>query len=385
MTTNILQLLHTTAAYQSAVMQLLVNEANFTAKQLDLKETVPAVVAADTNRWEVDRPPEGIGGSISSSNYSFWFHEGRLRSVDKLSWLSKISPPAAGVLELANRPSLLDTNTAYALAKESLASLSIDVAALEKKYPPRIFQPRGKKRGPDAQILPGSENILAVPLFMIGWGEEPEIPNLPEQLRQLNRPRPNRPPSDRSPVYVELLGTTRELLELKINDASLFTRPALQLADADKLLGPTPPPKHFVEELVGGPEAFQTIASPDKVEAWLLASDSGHGGFKKKDRTGPLQLKPENAKAFSDALIDFNSYLWNVSKDCIMDPGARLRFTRGKDVVDIWLCYECDMLAIIYGGKTKFTDFDPAHKTLVRALQTAFPKDQVVQSLRLER
>ncbi|MDQ6632750.1 MAG: hypothetical protein M3Y82_13510, partial [Verrucomicrobiota bacterium] len=103
--TNIIQFLHTTAAYQNAVLQLMVGEANFVAKQLDLKETVPVVAMAKTNEWEVEPPPDGIGGVVSSTNYTFYFHEGRLQSINKNNWLQKISPPVKDLVELAGRPS----------------------------------------------------------------------------------------------------------------------------------------------------------------------------------------------------------------------------------------------------------------------------------------
>jgi hypothetical protein len=384
MTTNILQLLHTTAAYQGAAAQLMVNEANFAAKQLDLKETIPAIVATDSRRWEVDPPPNGIGGAIQSENYLFWFNEGKLRSITKLKWFEKVSPPIHDVVALADRPSLLDTNSAYALAKQQLAALSVDVAALERKHPPNIFQLRAKKRGPDGEPLPGPATILAVPLFMIGWGEDQANPILRERLRQLNRPLPSRPPSALSPVFVELLGTTRELLELKINDASLITRPALQLTNASELLGEIPPPKHFVEQHLGGPAVYRAIETPDKVEAWLLNQHNNH--MENADRAGPVQLKPAVARQFSETLLKFDSYFWSaaegVSKGCIPDYGARLRFTRGSDIVDVHLCYECNILQITHAGGQNHADFDPAHAALVKALQAVFPTDPVVKSLK---
>jgi hypothetical protein len=379
--TNILQMLHTTAAYQSAVMQLMVNEANFAAKQLDLKETVPPIVATDSNRWSVEPVTEGIGGSVDSENYSFWFHNGKLRSIDKIKWFQKISPPANSVLDLADRPSLLDTNSAYQLAKERLAALSVDVAALEKEHPPTIFQVRGKKRGPNGEPLTGSNTLISSPLFMIGWGESPVNPILQARMRELNRPMPVRPPSDLSPVFVEFLGTTRELIDLKINDPSLLKRPVLQLTNAEQLLGPTPPPQHFVEEFVGGKDAYETISKPDKVEVWLLTAGIDHP---KVDRAGPVKLTAVTAKAFSDALLNFDSYSWRDGKQCIMDEGARLRFTRGADTVDIRLCYQCDMLTVTHKGSTRMGDFDYAHNALAKALQAAFPNDEIVKALQLK-
>ncbi len=51
MMTNVIAYLHTTFAYQSAVMQLAVGQANFDAQVLHLRETLPIVVPANTNVW----------------------------------------------------------------------------------------------------------------------------------------------------------------------------------------------------------------------------------------------------------------------------------------------------------------------------------------------
>src|SRR5258706_16301656 len=105
MITNVIQMLHTTAAYQTAVMQLMINEANFATKQLDLKDSLPINISADTNKWEIDPPPEGVGGFLSSSNYSFGFSKGRLPSIGKQDCQKKIVQPGNQFWELSERPS----------------------------------------------------------------------------------------------------------------------------------------------------------------------------------------------------------------------------------------------------------------------------------------
>jgi hypothetical protein len=71
--TNIIELLHTTASYQTAVFQLMVGEANLAATQLDLNDSRPLVINQNTNDWNVSPPPLGIGGSVLTSNYIFEF------------------------------------------------------------------------------------------------------------------------------------------------------------------------------------------------------------------------------------------------------------------------------------------------------------------------
>ena len=378
-------MLHTTVAYQTAALQLMVGQANFVAKQLDLKEPLPIVIPADTNNWEVEPLPMGIGGYLSCSNYSFEFSKGQLRSIRKRDWLKKISPPVQNVLDLGDRSSLLDTNSVYQLATQWLASISVDISSLVQTSPPAIFQVIGRKRDARGRLLPGDENIVTAPLFMIAWGEDPVNSILHERFKSLNRPL--HPPSRMSPVYMEILGTTREIIELDIHDESLFKSAPLQLANAAELLGPLPSKQHFVEEMLGGKEAYKTVALPDKVEAWLLnGRDAGEGVDPLANRTGAVKLKTLDAKQFSDALLDFDSYAWGVAKNCLPDFGVRLRFTRDDDTVEFLLCYECKILEVAHNGKiqTQEMNFDYAQVALVKAIQSVFPNDNAIKKLNNE-
>jgi len=387
MMTNILAMLHTTAAYQTAALQLMVGQANFAAKQLDLKEPLPIVIPADTNKWEVAPPPMGIGGYLSCSNYSFEFSNGQLRSIRKQDWLRKISPPVQNVLDLGEQPSLLDTNSAYQLATQRLASISVDISSLVRTSPPAIFQVIGRKRDALGRPLPGDGNIAITPLFMIGWGEDPINSRLRARLKTLNRPLHPRPPSRMSPVYMEILGTTREIIELDVCDESLFKSAPLQLTNAAELLGPLPPKSHFIEGMVGGKDAYKTVALPDEVEAWLL---NGRGAGENIDplanRTGAVELKTVDAKQFSDALLNFDSYSWGTAKMCSPEFGVRLRFTRGGDTVEFLLCYECKILEVSHNGKiqTQEMNFDYAEAALVKAIQSVFPDDNAIKKLNNE-
>lgn len=380
MIADTLQFLHTTDAYQAAALEVMAGEANFTARQLDFGESI-APNTVRTNRWRVSPPPYGIGGTISSANYIFEFSQGRLLSVEKIDWLKKSAPPLGDLLDLARQPSLLNTNSAHQLAKQKLAAISVDIEALEAQFPPMIFQVPARRRDPSGLPLSGVSNNIAVPLFMVGWGDDPATRLIRDRMQQLNRPMPDLArPSSLNSAFVQILGTTKEVVKLHVRDGKFSKRPLLQLANVAELLGPLPPPRHFVEALVGGKDAYETISKPDKAEAWLLTSGSDRP---KVDRAGPIKLTTGTAKAFSDALLNFDSYLWRDGKACVMDEGARLRFTRGTDTVDIRLCYECDMLSIRHSGSTHIPDFDPAHNALVRALQAAFPNDKIVKGLQL--
>ncbi len=384
MMTNILAMLHTTAAYQTAALQLMVGQANFAAKQLDLKEPLPIVIPADTNKWEVAPPPMGIGGYLSCSNYSFEFSNGQLRSIRKQDWLRKNSPPVQNVLDLGGRPSLLDTNSAYQLATQRLASISVDISSLVRTSPPVIFQVIVRKRDARGSPLPGDGNIVITPLFMIGWGEDPINSRLRARPKALSRSSRPRPPAPMTPVYMEILGTTREIIELDVRDESLFKSAPLQLTNAVELLGPLPRKSHYIEGMVGGKDAYKTVALPDKVEAWLL---NGEGAGENIDplanRTGAVELKTADAKQFSDTLLNFDSYAWETAKLCSPNFGVRLRFTRGDDTVEFLLCYECKILEVSHNGNPQAQEmnFDYAQIALIKAIQSVFPEDNAIKKL----
>lgn len=359
MITNIIQLLHTTTAYQTAAFQLMVGEANFAAKQLDLKERLPITITQSSNEWNISPPPWGVGGSVLTSNYVYRFEKGRLTSIKQRDWEERISPATTNLLEWTRQTSLIDSNGAYQLATQWLGSLSVDVAKLEQKDPAHVFQ----RSVPISTTSQNGEEIKEqrpVPFFEVGWSKQP-------------------PPFSylSGSIGVKILGTTQELLQLRIRDVSFFRNPPLQVTNASELLGPLPPPRHFVEQLVGGKDAYETIAKPDRVEAWLLDA-------RETDRIGPVTLKPTTTEQFSNSLLDFNSYAWTAENLCSREHSVRLKFTRGNDTVEFRLGFECDYLQVTHHGQTKEENFAFAHNKLVKAIQSVFPRDEAVKKLELE-
>ncbi len=358
MITNIVEFLHTTAAYQAAVVQLMIGEANFAATQLEFKDFTPITVI-QTNEWTVQSPAVGVGGTIVTSNYLFEFQKGQLRSIEKIDWFQRISPPVTNMVELAYRPFLLDTNSAYQFATQCLQRLSIDVTQLERRAPPNVWQSPVRKPALDGKPLSGTNDLIPTPIFKISWGDK-------------------NPPMDFSnPLHLKILGTTKELLSLSIRDISVFQKSALVVTNAKQLLGSFPPPRHFIEQLVGGREAYETVLKPEQVQAWLLHpyDQTGPG------RVGPVLLKPSQANLFSTPLLDLNSYAWQMMKLCTPDYGAKLRFVRGKDSVEFLLCFECDILQVTHKGHTREENFDYGHNQLVRALRSVFPQDKIVKKI----
>jgi hypothetical protein len=374
--TNILAFLHTTMAYKAAALQLMVGEANFAAKQFNLNVSMPIVIS-DTNDWEVISPLMGVGGMLLTSNYDFAFMRGRFLHITEKDWLKKLSPPAKDLNDLTNRVSLLDTNGAYQLATQWLARLSVNISSLERKFPPRVEKS-------ETQVVTTNrsgkmETIkVPIPIYLVSWGKA----ILPTFSPGMN------------PAFVRIYGPTKELLNLGFRGDMLeeipFDSPPFVVTNAAELLGPLPPPRHFVEELLGGKEAYETVVNPDKVEAWLLNSseDQRDNGLP-PERVGPKKLRSGFFgtgvdKAFSDILLDFDSYAWTEMKLCSPDFGLRLRYTHGKDVVEFQLCYDCDILEVSHNGHVQQENFDFVHDKLVKAVQGAFPFDEKISKLELD-
>ena len=360
--TNVLAFLHTTAAYQSAALQLMLGEANFAATQLALDDRVPS----NTNglvEWRVSPPPMGLAGEVLTTNFAYSFERGRLTFIAKRDWLKRAG--ATNLSDLAGEKSLLDTNTALAFATQALARLQIDLAALPR--PAHVLQLPARKVDETGRNLPGWENVVATPVFQISWG-------------------PRAAPADfRNPVGLKLLGTTPELLEWRLRERNLSRRPVLAVANAAALLGPLPPPRHFVEELFGGRTAYETVLSPERAEAWLLNSAFTREEVRLPEtRQGPVTLPAKLAKEFSGTLLDFSTYHWSVTKLCAPDYGLKLRFSRGTNAVDVRFCFECDILEITSAGQIRTENFDFNHNAFVSMAKRLFPKDQTIQKLEKE-
>jgi hypothetical protein len=376
MLTNIVAYLHTTLAYQSAAMQLMVGQANFDAQQLHLPESLPIVVPANTNDWHLAMPPDGVTGTLATSNYLYRFNSGKLTSIQV-----KKQPHSAAQAQL----SLIDTNGAYQLARQWLAALSVDVATLERECPHTVqmavavsaapSEPNREHHhlGESPHRLPGSNHVTyaaaprtALPLFRVDWGGGRSQPTAP-----------GRAPVEAS---VQILGSTKQCLSLRIFNADLLRAPPLQVTNAAALLGPPPPPQKFVEDLLGGQTAYDTVARPDRVLIWLL-SKPADGSEGQISRSQAFAVNAATAAMISRALTNFNSYSWLDQKACTPDYGVALSFIRGTDTVDVLWCSECDHLQVTHNNWSAEKDCDAARSALVAAAKAVFPGDEIIKKL----
>jgi hypothetical protein len=338
----------------------MAREARWIAERLGINESLTA------NPADVGSPDHGINGSISGPQYSIDFLNGRFRQVRWREWSRQIVPPLDDLLEFSRRPSQLDKDSALALAQHWLNNLQIDTAALADKSTPDVFHVPANS----ARETPAGQPRPMRPQFIITWPWPPGT----NQANALPLPASARPLPGHGIIKVEILGTTKQPIELAINAPELWTRPPLELQNTAALLGPDPSPAELMARILT-PETFATIANPDTIEAWLLTSDADVEP--KRDRFGPVKLDPALARKFSAALLDFGSYGSWDQKGCVTDDGARLRIQRGAEEVHVRFCFECDILTITRGGFQREMNFDPGHNHFADLLREAIPNDEV--------
>jgi hypothetical protein len=94
------------------------------------------------------------------------------------------------------------------------------------------------------------------------------------------------------------------------------------------------------------------------------------------------------AARIASVLRDKGSYEFDRPKGCLIRPGVAFRLWKGKESVEVVLCFECDILVVIArdeDGKEAHRaskDFDPGRPALMKLAKDAFPDDREIQSLK---
>ncbi len=253
---------HQTLPYKAEVMQRMLIEANYFADRLSLPTSHPMQmtgveyslvgdpwysVIKETNYpyfpetifgrgiCNTNIPREerinalkiGVCGTFETTNFCFRFNQGKLCDVERLS-KHDVERYADNLEALVSQSSLIDTNGAYQLATQWLAAVAVDMPALNKlKW--TVNQLHYKTRG--------ATNYVTLPLYYVDFGNR----HTPAQN--------NLKASDKPLVTVEILGTTKELQDLEINDLSLSRRPLLLITNALELFRTPDPSMKRLEHL----------------------------------------------------------------------------------------------------------------------------------------
>lgn len=255
--TNLLSLWHVSLAYKTLALQLMLSEANWAGHQLRLPGQWPIT---QTNLVaSLIGPPRitgtNVGGALTASNYWFSFtNDGKLWNLI----YHKYGPDTSIVVgEYAEtemrRVSVITTNDAYQMATNWLTQISVDVEGLNRKYKPRTWQQRrcdppltieqlmALKRWEDAPLVD-------TPIFHVAWGS---------LAKETPAPKDYKPTTEYTGAEVVILGSTKELLEIRILESEFCKRPPLVITNAAELNSrPDPPMKAKalqVPKLTNGP------------------------------------------------------------------------------------------------------------------------------------
>jgi hypothetical protein len=235
-------------AYRTVAVEKLLREANIVSEQLKLPTPHP-IQPSDANirvrpPWfsksdstnmslsKADRIRAATffaSGVVESANFAYslggpencrYVHRFKIKDEDSIFDLYP---------ELAKTPALIDTNGAYQLATQWLSAISVDVPALERKYKLNYYQwffwgrPEDLTADHWTYHAPTTTNRTMLPIFDVNWGD-----------------------AGSPAVKVTILGTTKELMELRMEDSSFVRRPPLIITNAMELnTRPDPPVKHL--------------------------------------------------------------------------------------------------------------------------------------------
>ena len=138
-----------------------------------------------------------------------------------------------------------------------------------------------------------------------------------------------------------------------------------------------------LSEVFGSGRAIETVKRASSVKAFRLRPDTYHktlSGF--ETTTGPVDVPAISRSWLRNVLLDRSAYAWDSSKACQPVYGVRLQFQHERDVVDVLLCFQCDVLTVYHNGTAVGgEDFDNIRFPLVSIVTRLFPDDAEIQSL----
>jgi hypothetical protein len=132
------------------------------------------------------------------------------------------------------------------------------------------------------------------------------------------------------------------------------------------------------------------LEAPDKVK--ILRLDPGPFPKGEKVKTWPevpttteVILDNASARELAGLLRNSRSYDFVAAKGCMPMPGVKVQITRNAAMLEAYLCFECLMLSF-HGpgasGAEVWDNFDPMARKLSAIAKKAFPKDDVIQSIK---
>lgn len=143
-----------------------------------------------------------------------------------------------------------------------------------------------------------------------------------------------------------------------------------------------------VVKILGGNELASRLRSATQAEAFRIKSISRELDVNKPgmfETTSPAHRVGDSDVSELKRLLTLgSSYEWDLPKACLPNYGVLLRLKSGTESIDVYLCFECQMLGITTPGAAEFVGgegFDPINSRLVSIMKRIFPDDPVIQGL----
>lgn len=146
-------------------------------------------------------------------------------------------------------------------------------------------------------------------------------------------------------------------------------------------------PPLTMEQLVrrlGGEHVAAVMQNPDSASAVLLET------FRQPPephqcipRSPDTDVPTDVAERISAAVLDPQRNLQSPgAKGCLPIYGVRIRYTTGKEQIDLYLCFQCAVLAIYRNGlPVAGAHFDSIQQVLKNEVIAIFPTDRVLLGL----
>ena len=212
--TNVFGLLRTSTAYQAVMLRRMLDEANWTLRQLGLPSE-GQVSASDLNESFVVPPAFGFRGCLRGKDSFFKFDK-----QGKLAYAFHTPPRRPGqdldgyYEEMSHRPMLVDSNSVVTLATGWLRAIRVDVEAINRITKPvvtrYVFTNRQGKRQPSH-------------IWWISWWDHA---------------------AGKPIVSVQVDGTNRNPDRIEIFETTYVLRDGIAITNADELMAvPDPSPQ----------------------------------------------------------------------------------------------------------------------------------------------
>ena len=155
----------------------------------------------------------------------------------------------------------------------------------------------------------------------------------------------------------------------------MFLIPSREIRDIESIFA----------DMLGGEGGIATLKAPDRVEAHRVKFDfaTGYDPHNYKVTSVAVPVSHEVVTGIVDALFRLKSYVGEGKKMCSPNYGVRLTFHRENDRVEVFLCFECDILLVVRNGSiTGGENFDEIHDDLLRVVKALFPNDREIQDFK---